>query len=154
MGMGKSNDWRKFGLTDEVVNVINKIGYGTVEPYGHGMSGIISYLREVDPDFTYSYNQTHFDHGDFSESYEVSRIRAVNDKDARYITLKNDTYEILSEKEMIDRLFHSAQPIYELREISPERRAQILANHHQNLERKKQLQAEMAKMQKELEELN
>jgi hypothetical protein len=68
--MGRSDDWKQLGLTDDQVQTINNIGYGTNKSY----SGFAEYLNAIHPNRRYTVTKTKFDMGDFTEAYEVTFV--------------------------------------------------------------------------------
>lgn len=156
---GKSNDWKRFGFADCIVEMLNTIGYGsdeTRELYGSGSTGWHSYLREIDPNYVYDIRLTKEDMGDFCETYIVTRKPRINSSTTRFAILFEDgRFAPLSEKQMIQRVLDgSPEAIFELTEVSLERREFIRQEQRNKEAEKEKLLQELARINKALAELD
>lgn len=89
--MGRSQDWKNVpGITSTDVENLNSIGYsGRLNGVKTSFS---SYLNELQNGIEYTVNQTDFDHGDFSEQYQVICVRKESDE---RIYSREEVYNLL-----------------------------------------------------------
>lgn len=91
--MGRSDGWSKLGLTKDQIKTINDIGYGTNKKY----SGFSEYLNTLDL-FDYKVRCIQSDSGDFSETYEVIRVRSIDINEDSYTGYLSDIVDMLKKK--------------------------------------------------------
>lgn len=91
--MGRSDGWSKLGLTSDQIKTLNDIGYGTNKNY----SGFAEYLNTLDL-FDYRVRCIQGDSGDFSETYEVIRVRSIDINEDSYTGYLSDIIDMLKKK--------------------------------------------------------
>lgn len=92
-GMGRSSNWSKLGLTDDQIQTLNDIGYGSNRKY----SGFEEYLNTLDS-FEYKVRLVRADSGDFSEMYEITKIATVSVEGNSYTGYLSDVISLLQNK--------------------------------------------------------